>query len=105
MEEIKNSWCVYGWFLGLWGFGEIVRDEQGYVDIRYSERQMYPTECWKPEWVKRFPTLIEAVEYYIEKRKGVDIRDRELTPREVRDFARRSFPSYYKKILPMIIST
>jgi len=94
--EIEKPWCVYSFGLGLSGFGKIVRDKKTCVYIRYSERQLYPSSAWEPAYVTRFNTLNEAVEYYIENRPGVDIRDRQLTPDEVRENAWRDFPSYYK---------
>jgi hypothetical protein len=94
--EIKKPWCTYSCGLGPSGFGKIVRDEKTSVNIKYSEEQMYAPECWDPAYVTRFDTLDEAVEYYIENRLGVDIRDRQLTPDEVRENAWKDFPSYYK---------
>jgi len=103
-EEIENPWCVYGWFLGLWNFGKIEEDRKHSVNIRYSEGQLYSPECWNSKWVKRFPSLIEAVEHYIAKCPEVDIRTRGETDCEIRERARRNFPKYYKSILPMVIS-
>jgi len=94
--EIEKPWCTYSFGLGLSGFGKIIRDKKTCVYIRYSEGQLYPSSCWDPNYVTRFDTLEEAVEYYIEHRRGVDIRDRQLTPDEVRGYAKRDFPSYYK---------
>ncbi|MFH1311485.1 MAG: hypothetical protein ABIH65_03715 [Nanoarchaeota archaeon] len=97
--EIEKPWCVYSFGLGLSGFGKITKDDKIHVFIRYSESQMYPLECWDPNYVTRFRSLDDAVEYYIEHRPGVDIRCRQSTPDEVREQARRSFPSYFKNKL------
>jgi hypothetical protein len=96
-KEIEKPWCTYSSGLGLSGFGKIVRDEKTSVNIKYSERQLYPPECWDSVYVTRFDTLDEAVEYYIKNRLGVDIRDRQLTPDEVRENAWRDFSSYFEK--------
>ena len=96
-EEIENPWCVYRGHLGLRGFGKIERESKNSVYIRYSEGQFYPPKCWDSNYVKRFPTLTEAVEHYIKKRPGVDIRTRDETDDGIRQRARRSFPEYFRK--------
>ena len=101
-KKIEKPWGVYGWFNGPWNFGKIegeyISEDHSSLDIRYSEQQMYPPQCWDGKWVKRFDTLEEAVEYYIEERPGCDTRmDRDETDDEIRQRARESFPSYFKK--------
>ena len=96
-ETIKNPWCVYGGYLGLWDFGKITKEGKNSVHILYSEGQQYPSECWDPSWVKRFNKLEKAVEYYIKNRPSVDIRCSDYTDDEIRNLARQKFPSYFKK--------
>ena len=69
--EIEKPWCTYSFGLGLSGFGKIVRDEKIFVNIKYSEGQMYPSSAWNPAYVIRFDTLDEAVEYL--RDNGVNI--------------------------------
>ena len=96
-KEIEKPWCVYGSFLGLIDFGKIEEDYENHVFVRYWEGQHYSLEAWDPNLIKRFNTLEEAVEHYIENRPGVDIRERDLTDKEIRELAREKFPSYFKK--------
>ena len=96
-KEIEKPWCVYGQYLGLWNFGKIEREYDSTVDVRYSEGQRYPPQCWDSEWVKRFGTLKEAVEHYIKNRPRVDIRDRDSTDDKIRKQAEQKFPSYFKE--------
>ena len=103
-EEIESPWCTYGWFMGPWDFGKVTHEDRTSVRILYSEGQHYSPECWESKWVKRFPTLIEAVEDYIKNRSEPDIRERGFTDNEIRGLAREKFPSYYRKLLPLIIS-
>lgn len=103
MDEIKNHWCTYGGFLGSWGFGKIVGEWGSGVEIILSEEE--PIEDWNAKYIHRFPTLIEAVEHYIENRPETDIRERQETPNEVRWRARENFPSYFNRLLPVITST
>ena len=93
-EGHEKPWCVYSFGLGLSGFGKIIRKEKEFLVIKYGENSH--SAHWDPAYVTRFKTLDEAVEYYIKNRRGVDIRDRQLTPDEVREQARGYFPSYYK---------
>jgi len=95
-KEIENPWCTYGWYNGPWGFGKIEHEYKKCVTIRYSEGQYYNPESWESKWVKRFPTLEEAVEDYIKNRGDCDIRDRQSTPEEVKQQAREKFPSYFE---------
>ena len=64
--------------------------------IRHSEGQHYHPSLWDLDYVTRFDTLEEAIDFYLENRPGVDIRDKEFTPDEVREQARQRFPSYFK---------
>jgi hypothetical protein len=98
-KEIEKHWCVYSRFLGgalPSNFGKIVYDSKISVDILYSEGQQYPPQCWDSKYVKRFDSLEEAVEHYINHRSGVDVRDEDETNDEIRERARRQFPSYFR---------
>jgi hypothetical protein len=90
-----KPWCVYGYFLGPWGFGKIVEDRGDIVHIKYCEGQLYPPESWNSKWIKRFPTLEEAVNYYIENRLRGILGEGE-TEEEIRARAKRYFPSQFK---------
>ena len=61
-EEIEKPWCVYGWFLGPWGFGKIEKDSGNSIYIKYHEEDNNP-ECWDSKWVKKFSKLEGAVEH------------------------------------------
>lgn len=72
--KMKNKWCVYGNFfpiLGfhIWGLGKIVEEspDKKSVRILYSEGQMYPAALWDSNYVKRFKTIKQAIEYNIER--------------------------------------
>lgn len=60
-----GDWCCYGWDMGYWGFGRIEKIDGDSIFIRYSEGQMFPSECWESEWVDIFPTLKDAVKEYL----------------------------------------
>jgi hypothetical protein len=93
---IKKPWCTYGWGYA-WGYGKIVDEDKNCVDIRYSEGQMYPPECWHkgPNYVKRFNTLEEAALQY-----QTDVHNHTtgiITTEDLNDDMRYKFPSYFKK--------
>ncbi len=93
---IEMPWGVYSFGLGPSGFGKIVSDNKTNLRIRHSEEQYPHSSSWDPNYVKRFATLEEAVEHYIENHQGFDIRCNPLNPNEVRGLARRRFPSQYE---------
>jgi len=70
---IEKPWCVYG-LIGWWGVGKIVSEapDKKTVTIRYSHNQFYPLEIWEnsPRYVKRFATMLEAVEEFQKQRGG-----------------------------------
>lgn len=95
-EVIEKPWCVYRGLLHLLGFGKIEEErDDGVYMIRYSEHQMYLPEPWDPKYVKRFPSLEEAVDYYIKNRPKTDIRtiSKTDTEEEIKKRAKRDFPS------------
>ncbi len=62
------KWCVYG-DCNWWGYAKIVHVTNNTVYLLYSEKQHYPPEVWwdKPQYVKKFDSLFEAVKFYCEK--------------------------------------
>lgn len=104
-KDIEKPWCVYSSFIGPMDFGKIEEDYGNYVYVRYSEGQHYALEAWDSNYVKRFNTLEEAVEDYIKHKPGTDPRDRNITDKEIREFAREKFPSYYKEKLMSRLAT
>ena len=95
-KEIEKPWCVYG-FIGPWGFGKIERESEHSIEVRYSEGQIYRPKIWDSKKVKRFSTLEEAVDHYIESRSAVDTRwGGDISDNEVRKNAKINFPSYFK---------
>lgn len=97
MEEgLENPWCVYEGLLNAIGFGKIEREDNSVVYVRYSEGQLYPPEPWDPRYIRKFCTLEEAIDYYIENRPEVDVRERPETEKEIRARAKMQFPSCFK---------
>ena len=93
-EDIKKPWCTYNFGIGPAGVGRIEKDSKSHVLVRDSEGQMYPLECWDPQYVKRFATLDEAVEEYIKYgADGESPRDR----MSEREYVKLKFPSYFKE--------
>jgi len=92
------NWCVYGWFLKLWGIGKIISEQPGVVFVEYSDNSIL--NAWNPDWIKRFETLEEAVEYYLEKRlKNSNLIHKEIHESEIWEYIHKNFPSYFKNIL------
>lgn len=96
MEKITNPWCTYDFGFGPSGFGKVVRETGDIVNIIYSESQHYPSEPWESNCVKRFSTLEQAIENYIENRPRTEIRDKEFSPEEIKQEAMQKFPSYFE---------
>ena len=96
-KEIEKPWCVYGNFLGLRGFGKIVGESGNAVSILYSETQQYYPQSRDSKWIERFNTLEESVKHYIQHRPQVDIHDKDFTDNEIKELAKRKFPSYFNK--------
>jgi hypothetical protein len=90
-EEISKPWAVYGWFLGPWGIGKVIRDSPGSLDIRYSEGQLYPAELWDAKWVRKFDSPIKAIAYYLVKNPG-------QTREEILKEFLQNFPSQESKL-------
>ena len=67
VNKIENEWCVYGWVTAKF-LGKVVREHsEKCVDILYTPGQVYPSEPWDTDYVKRFATFDEAFEYLREK--------------------------------------
>lgn len=93
---MEKPWCVYRGILGdVLGVGKIVgiRDDGVYLIVA-SENQKYP-EPWDPKHIESFPTLKEALDYYIKNRSEVDIRtmSKTYTKKGIMKIIKRSFPS------------
>jgi len=95
-KEIEKPWCVTH---GIWKnpreIGKIVEDGQKSLEIKYSEE--VSSESWDPKYVKRFPTLEEATNYFIENLGPTDIRERNPLRKEIELNIKMCFPSYFKK--------
>jgi hypothetical protein len=64
---MEKEWAVYGAWNGAWGVGKIERElPAGELEIKYCERQQYPSECWDSKWIKRFENPLDAVKEYAE---------------------------------------
>jgi hypothetical protein len=93
----EDKWCIYGHLSPRMptGFGMIERITEGSVTIRYSENQKYSPEAWERDYVITFPTLEEAVKYFIQNNEG-KTRTHNPTDQEIKKLARAFFPSYYQ---------
>jgi len=100
LEKIEKPWGIYGRFIRLIGWGKIEKEsaDKTSLHIRYSEGQTFPLKLWDSNYVERFNTLEEMVKHYIKHRPNCDTRiDKQMTPDELRNKAKRDFPSYFKK--------
>ena len=43
--------------------------KSNYIDIRYTEKQIFPLECWDLDYVSVFETIKEAIIYIITNTK------------------------------------
>ena len=94
-KRIENPWCVYRG-VSLLDFGRIEEENQAGITIRDSENQTFPLGIWDPRLVeKRFSTLEEAVEYFIQEDTGGCFMDYSPTQDEIRRSARERFPTYF----------
>lgn len=95
--QIENPWCTYSHWADTLpeGFGKVVGEQGNAINILYSERQQYPPERWDSDYVKRFPTLEDAIKYFIEHKPAYDVRDSPITESDIRRGARDRFPSEY----------
>jgi len=92
--EIENPWCVYGGYPG-WGFGKIVANHKGTVDLIKFERGL--SEPWDSEYIQRFSTLEEAAgEYQKQNNDCHDVRDGGIKDETIKEKMKWSFPSYFK---------
>jgi hypothetical protein len=87
-EKIEKPWAVYGWFLGAWDIGKIVKDSKDTCYIQYSERQQYSPECWDKDWVHVFDNPVKAMAYF-----RVHVHDSDYTQEKVAERFLISFPS------------
>ncbi|MDO8516725.1 MAG: hypothetical protein Q7S33_01240 [Nanoarchaeota archaeon] len=95
IKEIEKPWAVYRNFFGPLGFGKIEEDNNSSVNIRYSEGQMYASECWDVKFVKRFDTLNDAMEYYTKNHRGAGSPNQEFIRNKIKICAQKNFPSYF----------
>jgi hypothetical protein len=63
-REIKKPWAVYR-YLRPSGIGKIMSEHKFSLNLLYSEGQYFPTPLWNPDYVKRFETSLEAIEYFL----------------------------------------
>lgn len=68
-EKIEKPWIIYPYMQNLAaGIARIVKvDTSGSLDIEYVERQKYPTKCWDSDFLERFDSSAEAIDYILEK--------------------------------------
>lgn len=97
---MEKEWCTYGYESERLpaAVGKIVRDGIKYVDILYSENQLYLPTTWDASYVVRFDVLEEALDYFWKNKAPVDTRiDREWTLEKYKSHLEYSFPSYFKQ--------
>ncbi len=92
---IEKPWAVYGWYLGSWNIGRILKYNVDSPQIQYSEGQMYPLASWDPKWVTTFKSLNEAVDHFIIHQTGIyeEIYSKEKILKELS----RYFPAAIKQ--------
>ncbi len=56
---------VYGWYTGIWGVGKIIKENENYLQIKYSEGQLFIPEAWDPKGVKTFDSPVKAIAYHL----------------------------------------
>ena len=96
-DEIKKPWGVYsrGSFSGICGLGKIVKEDEKTAEIKYSEKGY--SEPWDIKYIKRFDSLEETIEYYIQNRPETDTRwGRDSTKKEIELRMKENFPAYFK---------
>lgn len=86
-KPIEKPWAVYGWFMGPYNVGKVVRTSRGSLDIQYTEGQQYPSECWDPKWVHRFDNPLKAIAYFRVHQNS------DYSKKEVIDMFLNNFPS------------
>ncbi len=65
-------------------------------EILFSENQVYAPELWNSNYVKRFPTLEDAVTDYSQRTNAnPDPRDKPPNYNELIEIAKQNFPSYF----------
>ncbi len=92
--EIKKQWCTFSYGLGPVGIGKVVRDSGEVVGVIYSERQG-SADSWDSRYIKKFNTLEEAIESYIQKRSKGDLRGDVISEEDIWRNAKEDFPSYF----------
>ena len=63
-KQIEKPWTVYS-YLGPSGIGKVLSESKFSLDLLYSEGQYFPLEIWDPNYVKRFETPLEAIDYFL----------------------------------------
>ena len=48
-NQIEKPWAVYGWFLGPWGIGKVVYEEENSLSIKYCEGQNIEVPFKRPK--------------------------------------------------------
>ena len=97
---MDKEWCTYSWQCKTLpeGVGKITAEYNSAVDIRYSEGQYYSPECWDINYVQRFDTLEEAMEYFLKHKPSYDYRmDHKISEELYWERIKESFPSYFKE--------
>jgi len=63
-KPIEKPWAVYH-YLRPSGIGKVISENKFSLDLLYSEGQHFSLEIWDPNYVKRFETPLEAIDYFL----------------------------------------
>lgn len=70
MEEIKKPWAIYGDQICFYDFGKIIKEREFSVDIKHTDNQTYPPQCWDSKYIKRFGNPSDAIIFLL-KNQGI----------------------------------
>ncbi|HUS50802.1 MAG TPA: hypothetical protein VMZ91_11600 [Candidatus Paceibacterota bacterium] len=90
-QKIKKPWAVYS-YAGPLGIARVVKDGESFVELRYSEGQLFPLHLWSsnPSYIKRFEIVDDAIDYFLEK-------DHQYSRKRLEIKVREDFPSLFPK--------
>lgn len=94
-KEVQRQWFVEG---SIWptNFGIIEEKYSGSIDGKYNEKDS-KTHPINKRNIHEFPTLENALEYYLEKSSTRNNDCKKRLSKEIQDQAEKRFPSYFKK--------
>jgi len=61
-KKVEKIWVAFG-LNSKDSMGVVIQESSCSVHIKYSEAQLYPTEVWDKNYVKRFGTPEELAQY------------------------------------------